>query len=117
MVEIVIVLPALLACITLLMQVAMWGLSAHAVSMAVAEGGATARAEFQGAGAAASVVRHDLAVLAGPLASDPTVSVRLLPGDFVQVQAKARVPTIFPGLHPTVSATSTGPLQQFRASG
>lgn len=115
--EIVIVLPTVLIGLGLFIQVAMWGLSAHALSAAVAEAGAAARAEYQGTAVATQVARQDLAALAGPLAAHPSVSVRLLPGNFVQVEAHASVPSIFPGLHPTVASTSTGPLQQFRADG
>ena len=115
MAEIVIVLPTVLLGLALFFQVAMWGLSDHALSAAVAEAGAAARAEYQGPSDAAQVARSEISSLAGQLAMHPVISVSLQPGGFVKVEAQASVPSIFPGLRPTVSATSTGPLQQFRA--
>jgi len=113
--EIVIVLPTVILGLALFFQVAMWGLSDHALSAAVAEAGAAARAEYQGPSDATQVARSEISSLAAALVAHPVISVTLQPGGFVEVAAHASVPSIVPGLDPTVSATSIGPLQKFRA--
>jgi hypothetical protein len=116
-VEIVLVLPVLMALLTLGLQLAMWGLAAHALSLGVAEGGATARAQTGDPQAAAATVGKDVHDIAGSLVGSLKIEVRALPDDFVAVSATGVVPTIFPGLDLHVSADSTGPVQVFRASG
>jgi hypothetical protein len=116
-VEIVLVLPAVMALVTLGLQLAMWGLAAHALSLGVAEGGATARARTGDPQAAATTVRNDVHDIAGSLVGSLKIEVRTLPNDFVAVSATGVVPTVFPGLDLHVSADSTGPVQGFRASG
>lgn len=114
--EIVLVMPVLMALLLLGLQLALWGLAAHAVSLGVAEGGAAARASSRPRDAPAVVVA-DVHAIAGSLVGSLTVGVRSAPDDFVTVSASGSVPTIFPGLHLHVSAVSTGPVQGFRATG
>lgn len=116
-VEIVLVLPVLMALLTLGLQLAMWGLAAHALSLGVAEGGAIARAQTGGPQAAAAIVSNDVHGIAGSLVGSLKVVVRALPDDFVAVSATGVVPTVFPGLDLHVSADSVGPVQGFRATG
>ncbi len=116
-VEIVILLPALMLLLTVGMQLALWGLAAHAMSLAVAEGGAEARAESGSPKAAISTVTDEISSIAGLLVDHVSVQVTGLPDNFVEVSATADVPTIFPGLTLQVSADSTGPVQAFRPSG
>jgi hypothetical protein len=116
-VEIVLVLPALMALIVLGLQLALWGLAAHALSLAVAEGGADARSQFGTDRGAAGIVAGDVHAIAGSLVGSLTVEVRPLPDSFVLVAGAGDVPSIFPGIHLRVSADSVGPVQGFRASG
>jgi hypothetical protein len=116
-VEIVVILPILMALVVLGLQLAMWGLAAHALSLGVAEGGAEARAQLGGPRDAAIVVEKDVGAIAGSLVGSLTVAVHGLPDDFVSVSASGLVPTIFPGVQLHVSAVSAGPVQGFRATG
>jgi hypothetical protein len=113
-VELVLILPALMALVTALLQLAMWALAAHALSLAVAEGGAAART---GQGSPGDIVRSDVTKISGNLVGSLDVTVRALPDSFVSVYAVGTVPTILPGVSLHVSADSTGPVQEFRASG
>ncbi|HXY44245.1 MAG TPA: hypothetical protein VEH29_08655 [Acidimicrobiales bacterium] len=116
-VEIVVVLPVLMALLVIGLQLAMWGLAAHALSLGVAEGGAAARAQFGGPAQATALVEGDVRSIAGTLVGSLKVAVHGLPDDFVVVSATGVVPMIFPGLELHVSAVSAGPVQGFRASG
>lgn len=116
-VEDVLVVPAAMILFLTAMQFALYGLAAHAVSMAVAEGGAAARSANGGVVAATSLVTADSTALAGGLLISPAVSVREESGSQMVVDMSAQVLSIIPGVHLTVSATSVGPIQQFRATG
>jgi len=115
-VEIVLILPALMLLIVVGLQLAMWGLAAHALSLGVAEGGAAARA-VGSRSTAATVVTRDVGDIAGSLVGSLEVHVQALPDNFVSVSASGSVPSIVPGIHLRVAAVSAGPVQGFRASG
>lgn len=116
-IEMILILPALMLLIVVGLQLAMWGLAAHALGLAVAEGGATARAEFGSSSSAEAVVTRDVGSIAGSLVGSLEVHVRAMPDDFVAVSATGSVPSIVPGLDLRVAAVSTGPVQGFRPSG
>lgn len=116
-VEIVLILPALMALFVAALQLAMWGLAAHALDLAVADGGAQARAQSGSNSSAALVVHQEISSVAGSLIGSVNVRVQQLPDDFVSVSATGNVPTIFPGIRLQVSATSAGPVQGFRPTG
>ena len=116
-IEIVVLLPALMALLVLGLQLAMWGLAAHALSLGVTEGGAAARSQLGSDRGAETVVASDVHAIAGSLVGSLKIDVQALPNSFVSVSATGEVPSIFPGLHLKVSADSTGPLQGFRAAG
>jgi hypothetical protein len=97
-------------------QFALWGLAAHALSDSVAQGGATLRAEGATSASARSVTLSEIKDIAGGLTLDPTVSVTLDDGT-ASLVASASVPSLLTGIHIGVSAVSSGPAQQFRASG
>lgn len=101
----------------LAMQLAFWGLGAHALEAAVAEGGVTARAEAGSASQALALVQRDAKSFGGAFLVRPQVTAQGGPDDFVSISARAAVPSIVPGLDLAVEATSYGPRQQFRASG
>jgi hypothetical protein len=115
--EIVLILPVLMALIVLGLQLAMWGLAAHALSLGIAEGGAAARAHPGSDRAAETIVAGDAHAIAGSLVGGLKIDVRSLPDNFVVVSGSGEVPSIFPGLHLRVSADSAGPVQGFRAGG
>ncbi len=113
----ILILPALMLMLVVGLQLAMWGLAAHALSLGVAEGGATARAELEGGSRAIATVERDVGTIAGSLVGSLEVRVQALPDDFVAVSASGSVPSIVPGLHLRVDAVSAGPVEGFRASG
>jgi len=115
--EIILILPALMALVVLGLQLAMWGLAAHALSLGVAEGGAAARAQPRSDRDAETIVARDVHAIAGSLVGSLKIDVRSLPDNFVAVYGIGEVPTIFPGLRLRVSADSAGPVQGFRAGG
>jgi hypothetical protein len=106
-----------MALLLLSLQLAMWGLAAHAISLGVAEVGALARTQPGGVRSTVAVVGTDVRAIAGSLVGSVTTVVHTLPNDFLAVSATGTVPTVFPGLHLRVSAVSAGPVQGFRASG
>lgn len=116
-VEIVLILPALMALVVLGLQLAIWGLAAHALSLGVAEGGAEARAQFGSDRDAETIVAGDVHAIAGSLVSSLRISVQSLPDGFVVVSGTGEVPSIFPGIHLHVFADSAGPVQGFRPTG
>jgi hypothetical protein len=111
----VLILPALMAMVVALLQLALWALAAHALSLAVAEAGAAARSGQTAV--APAIVRSDVGKIAAGAVGSLTVTVSALPDNFVSVSATGTVPTVLPGLSLHVSATSVGPVQTFRASG
>jgi hypothetical protein len=116
-IEIVLILPALMALLVLGLQLAMWGLAAHALSLAVAEGGAAARSQQGSDRGAETIVATDVHAIAGSLVDSLKIDVQPLGDRFVEVSATGEVPRIFPGLSLHVSADSAGPVEGFRASG
>lgn len=116
-VEVALVLPALMLLLVAGVQFALYGLAEHAAEAAVAEGGAMARAADGGPAAARRLVLDDAAKLAGALLVSPRVSVSRRPGPRLDVALTAEVPSLIPGVHLGVRATSDGPLQVFRGGG
>lgn len=115
--EIVIVLPALMLLLLLGVQLALWGLAAHALDDAVAQGGAALRTNGSSARGATGLVLGELHAIAGGLVLHPVTTTATLPGGTVALSATGTVPSILLGISLRVSATSTGPVQRFRASG
>jgi len=115
--EIVIVLPVLMLLVTFGLQFALWALASQATSDAVAQGAASLRAENGTATAAQAVVRRELDSLASGLVLHPIVSVGSLPDGAAALSASGFVPSLIPGARLSVSATSAGPDQRFRATG
>ncbi len=111
------ILSALMMLVTALLQLAMWALASHALSLAVADGGAEARAQPGSGAATASLVRTEASEIGGSLVGSLSVAVTALPDNFVQVSATGTVPAIIPGIVLTVSSASVGPEQDFRGSG
>lgn len=113
-----IVLPAFLLFVWLALQLALWGLAAHAAELAAARGGRAAEAYGSGAGAYGSGRQAAEAVLAGigSAIRHPVVHV-VRQGGSVSVTVSGQVAQVLPWFPLTVSATSAGPSQRFRVSG
>ncbi len=109
--------PAVLLTIIAALQVALYGLSAHALQLAVSEGGARARAQPGDTAAAVSTVQGDVSLLAGGMVQNIDVRVSGGQGDNLTVAASGYVVSLIPGIHLRIEASSTGPAQLFRASG
>ncbi len=110
-------MPALMVLLLVAMQFAVFGLASHAAALAVAEGGAVARASQGGESAASRLVAQDVSAIAGGLLVRPQVSVSEGAGSQMVVGLTATVPSFLPGLHLTVHAASDGPAQLFRPGG
>jgi hypothetical protein len=116
-VELVFVVPVVMLLMMVGLQFALYGLAAHAVALAAAEGGASARATTGGAGPARALVARELSAVAGNVVENPTVSISTGAGDQVSVSVSGAVPSILPGLHLSVNSVSDGPAQLFRGGG
>lgn len=115
--EIVLVLPVLMGMLLLVLQLVLWALAAHALTLAVTEGDAVATAAGGDAQQAAGLARDDVRAVAGSLVGSLEVVVRRLPAGVVSVSASGTVVQLLPGIRLRVSARSLGPEQGFRASG
>jgi hypothetical protein len=115
--ETLLVMPALMILLLAAIQFAVYGLASHAAEVAVAEGGALARASTGSPAGAGQLVSRDVAAIAGELLETPHVTVQEDPGAQILVALTAEVPSFVPGIHLTVHATSVGPLQLFRPTG
>ncbi len=112
--ETVLVLPALMLLMVVGMQFAVFGLASHAAALAAQEGGAVARAAGGGTAMGRRTALHDITEIAAGVLVRPRVTFVTGPDGEVELQLSARVPTLVPGLHLSVEATSTGPAQAFR---
>jgi hypothetical protein len=115
--ELVLVLPALMLVVALVVQVILWGLASHAVQASAATAGDVARGVGGTPGAAVAAARSELASVAGGLVDSPDVVATSIAGGESVVVVSGTVPSLIPGVHLTVSATSIGPFDQFRGSG
>lgn len=114
--EVVIVFPAFLLIVWLALQLAVWGLAAHAAELAAAEGGRAGRDFGAQPGAARQAAEAVLRKI-GTTLDDPVVRVVRAGGGTLTVSVTGRVLTVVPGLPLTASATSRGPIQEFRSGG
>ncbi len=115
--EIVVILPVLMLLVTFGLQLALWALASHVIADVAGQGDAALRAEDGTAAAARSVVERELELLASGLVIHPIVSVSSLSDGVSSLSVSGLVPSLIPGVRLSVSATSSGPEQQFRAAG
>lgn len=115
--EIVVLLPAMMLLLVGVLQFALAGLASHALTLAVADAGATARSSGASLSSAPAVLRRLIGSLGGDLVSDLRIRVTETTGGTVTVAARGTVVSLLPGLHLPISARSVGPRQEFRASG
>jgi len=114
-VEAVIVVPVVMLLLLVSVQFCLWMHAVQVAQVAASQGDRVAR-DFGGGPVAGTSAAER--VLSGP-GSDVTggtVSVSVLPGDSETLQVSGHALAIVPGLSFTVSASSTGPIQQFRGS-
>jgi hypothetical protein len=115
--EMTLVLPALMLAVALVVQLALWALAAHAVQASAASAGDVARSLGGTPAEAIAAARGELASVGGLLVTSPLVSISASPSGEETVQVAGDVPSLFPGLHLHVSATSVGPAGRFRGTG
>ena len=101
----------LLVCV----QFCLWMHAVQVAQVAASQGDRVARAFGGGPSAGISAAQK---VLRGPGSdvTDSGVSVTVLPGDSEWLQVSGHALSIVPGLSFAVSASATGPIQQFRGS-
>lgn len=116
-VEMVIVLPALMILLLLVVQYALWAHANALVQSAAAEGDQAARAVGGTPAAGVVAAQGFLRATGAKLVVGPTVTANVQAGGMARVDVSAQVETILPGIHIGVSATSIGPIQEFRSSG
>ena len=115
MLEAVIVVPVVMLLLLVSVQICLWMHAVQVAQVAASQGDRVARSFGGGPSAGTSAAQ---AVLRGP-GSDVTggtVTVSVLPGDSELLQVSGRAVSILPGLAFSVSASATGPIQQFRGS-
>jgi hypothetical protein len=97
-------------------QFALWAHAAQVVQLAASDGDQAARTI--GGGQAAGLAQAD-SVLSASTATvaSASASVSILPTDQAQVTVTGRAVAILPWMVLSVSATQTGPVQEFRSSG
>jgi hypothetical protein len=115
--ELVLILPALMLLVAMALQLAVWALAAHAVEAAAATAGDVARSLGATPSEAVGAGQGELTSISAGLVEAPNVRASTIPGDVSVVVVSGVVPSLIPGLHLTVSATSVGYLGEFRGSG
>lgn len=113
-IELVLLTPLLMVCVLLVVQFALWQHARHVLLAAAQEGARAARAQGGTVGDGRTRAFDYIAQLGPDLVSAPVVEVDRGP-DAVTVQIRGRAVSIVPGLPLNVSATSTGPIERFRA--
>jgi hypothetical protein len=111
----VIVVPVLMLLLMVSVQVCLWMHAVQVTQVAASEGDRAARA-FGGGPAAGVTTAQAVLRGHGSDVNSATVSVSVLPGDSEWLQVSGRAVSIVPGLGFRVSASATGPIQEFRSS-
>jgi Flp pilus assembly protein TadG len=115
-VEAVVVVPVFMVAVLVALQLAIWAHAEHVVEAAAARGDAVAQelGSTPGAGREAAV---EMLEVSGKNLVGRTVVSETLAGDQAVVAVQGNAQSILPWLDLPVSATSIGPLQEFRTSG
>jgi Flp pilus assembly protein TadG len=114
-VEMVLIIPAFMLLVMTLIQFALWVHAAQVAQLAASEGDRTARALD---GGAAVGVTQAQSILKGPGSdlSSSQATVVVVAGDETRMTVTGTAVSLLPGISFPVSATATGPLQEFRSS-
>ncbi len=115
MVEAVLVVPVVMFLLLVAVQFCLWMHAVQVAQVAASEGDRVARS-YGGGSAAGVVAARDVLDGRGSDVTDPSVAVSVLPGDSEWLQVSGRSVSVVPGLSFAVSASATGPIQEFRSS-
>jgi hypothetical protein len=114
-VEAVIVVPVVMLLLLVSVQFCLWMHAVQVTQVAASEGDRVARA-FGGGPSAGTAAAEGVLRGPGSDVADSSVTVSVLPGDSEWLQVSGHALSILPGLSFGVSASATGPIQQFRES-
>jgi len=115
-VEAIVVIPALMLVLLIVIQFALWAHAAQVVQLAASEGDQAARTMGGGTAAGRARVESVLSASASTVLSVSS-SVTIQPTDQARVTVTGRAVAVLPWMVLSVSATRTGPVQEFRTSG
>ncbi len=116
-VESVLIVPVAMVVLLLAVQACLW---AHAATLVQGAAGSGEQAAIVVGGtpsAGAHEAQAVLATTASQVVQNPSVEVRSLPGDLIEVRVSGTAEPIIPWLRLPVSATQIGVRQEFRESG
>ena len=113
-VELVLLTPLLMLLVLVVVQFALWQHARHVLLAAAQEGARAARAQGATADDGRTRAYEYIKQLGPDLVSAPVVEVDR-GSQAVTVRIRGRAVNIVPGLPLTVTATSTGPVERFRA--
>ena len=113
-IELVLLTPALMVCVLLIVQFALWQHARHVLLAAAQEGARAARAQGGTADDGRTRASNYIRQLGPDLVTAPVIDVAR-GTDSVSVRISGRAVNIVPGLPLRVTATSTGPVERFRA--
>jgi hypothetical protein len=116
-VETVLIVPIAMIVLLLAVQACLW---AHAATLVQGAAGSGEQAAIVVGGSpltGAHEAQTVLAATASQVVKNPSVQVRALPGDLIEVQVSGTAESIIPWLRLPVSATRVGVRQEFRESG
>lgn len=114
-IEELLVLPTLMLLVLAALQFGLYGLAAHASSLALSEGAAEVRAAGGGLAAGERLVRRDLAAIAPHLLVSPRLWLERSAGQPSTLVLSGTVPSVLFGIHLRVRVASAGFTQGFKA--
>jgi Flp pilus assembly protein TadG len=115
-VEAIVIIPALMLVLLVVIQFALWAHAEQVVQLAASDGDQAARTMGSGPAAGRAQVDSVLSASAATVTS-VSASMSILPTDQARVTVTGRAVAILPWMVLSVSATQSGPVQEFRTSG
>jgi len=112
--ETVLLVPVLLLLIMLVIQFGLWYHAEHVVQAAAQEGARAARAEGATAEDGRARAEQFVTTTGGQTVGSATVTAERSP-DTVTVHVTGVASMVIPGVHLSVSASATSPVEEFRA--
>ncbi len=107
--------PIIMLVLLVVVQMALWAHAAQAAQLAASEGDRAALSSGGGSTAGETRARAVLSASGSDVQSANAVA-QVWPGDRISVTVSGRALALLPWLVLTVSATQTGPVQEFRAT-
>jgi Flp pilus assembly protein TadG len=114
-VEAVLLVPVLMLLLLVAVQFCLWMHAAQVAQLAASEGDRVARSYGGGPSAGVDTARQVLQGQGSDVTS-PSVRVSVLPSDSEWLRVTGHAVSVVPGLSFAVSASATGPIQEFRSS-